>query len=84
MYTTIEPLGYTYIANRMLYVNCTSIKKNLFIEKNSWVLANSRQNSWFSIGKEAVSRCFIQEKKKYNLMDFSSKLGLEFTFTLTS
>lgn len=64
MYTTIEPLGYTYIANRMLYVNCTSIKKNLFIEKNSWVLANSRQNSWFSIGKEAVSRCFIQEKKK--------------------
>ena len=33
MYTTIEPLGYTYIANRMLYVNCTSIKKIFSLRK---------------------------------------------------
>lgn len=33
MYTTIEPLGYTYEANRMLYVNCTSIKKIFSLRK---------------------------------------------------
>lgn len=28
IYTTIEPLGYTSEVNRMLCVNCTSIKKS--------------------------------------------------------
>ena len=61
----------------MLYVNYTSIKK-IFIVENSGALANSRQNSWFSIGKEGVSSCCLWEKLKDNLVDFSSKLGLEF------